>query len=304
MVHATSKFLRSVTVSFKVEVLDLTAAEALKRYAREAGPKFAAMVERYLGKGGSNSDTVFLKYLRHLEQEGLRPGTVDLHRRTIQAFYRHFRLAPPQARGWHYDPHDASRPALAVELIAHLIQAAKTGKLTSRQTALLALSTTYGMRAGELAAVTAADVDLVGQRIYIRTLKGGKPRWCFLPPEIIPYVDASWARVSPNSVEKTFDNLWSAAVDAGRPDGTAWHSCRRALVRDLVAGDAPDGAVAKFLRWANGGSKGAERMVELYSRPSDHVGLEGTTPARTEDEGCRSHDELVWDRHPYLKFWL
>ncbi|HEY3367774.1 MAG TPA: hypothetical protein VGK74_22175 [Symbiobacteriaceae bacterium] len=283
----------------------MTAAEALARYEREAGPKFAAIVERYLRWGGTQADAAFARYLRHLEQEEhLAPGTVDLHRRTIQAFYRHFRQESPQVRGWHYDPHDASRPALSSDLITRLIQAARGGDLTGRQSALLAMSSTYGMRAGELAALGPEDVDLAGARVYIRTLKGGTPRWCWLPPEIQPYVDLEWSRCTPNSVEKTFDNLWSAVSDIEKPQRTNWHSCRRALVRDLVAGGVPEGSVARFLRWANGGARGSEKMVALYSKPSDDVGVEGVTRARMEDEGGREFDALVWDSHPYLRLWV
>jgi hypothetical protein len=70
-------------------------------------------VERYLRWGGTQADGQLAKYLRHLEQEeGLAPGTVDLHRRTIAAFYRSLGIRPPEVRGWRYDPTDATgRPA-------------------------------------------------------------------------------------------------------------------------------------------------------------------------------------------------
>lgn len=282
----------------------MTAAEALVRYRQEAGPKPAAIVERYLRWGGQPSEGKLLQYLRHLEtDDDLAPGTVDLHRRTIQAFYRRFGVRVPRLRGWKYDPKDASRPALATDLVAQLITVARAGELTTRQTSLLALATTYGMRAGELAAVQAQDVDVPGQRLYIRTLKGGASRWCWLPPVIAGYLQESWPRCSPNSVEKTFLNMWASISDAEKPSRTNWHACRRALVRDLVAAGAPEAAVARFLRWSGGGAKGAERMVQLYGSPSEEVGAGGVTAARTEDAGRREYDAGAWDHHPYLRLW-
>jgi len=281
----------------------VTAAEALDRYRRSAGPKPASIVERYLRWGGTNADAVLGRYLRHLEQEGLGPGTVDLHRRTIRAFYRQFGLPAPTARGWRYDPKDARRPALAADLVLRLITAARAGDLTGRQACLLALATTYGMRAVELAAIRPSDVDPEGERIYIRTAKGGQPRWCWLPPQIIPWLPAVWPSASPNSVEKTFGNLWGNAVDAERPARANWHAVRRALVRDLVAAGVPEGAVARFLRWSGGGSRGPERMVALYSSPTEQVGAEGVSQVRAEDAGQREYDRDVWDHHPYLRHW-
>lgn len=282
----------------------MTAAEALARYRAHAGDKPAAIVERYLRWGGQPSEGKLLAYLRRLESEHhLAPGTVDLHRRTIQAFYRFHQVLAPRLRGWRYDPKDAQRPALATDLVAQLITAARAGELSSRQTSLLALATTYGMRAGELAAVQAQDVDLPGERIYIRTLKGGASRWCWLPPVVAGYLQDVWPRCSPNSVEKTFDNMWAEVSDKEKPRRTNWHAVRRALVRDLLAAGAPAGDVSRFLRWARGGAAAEERMVHLYGNPSEEVAATGVTAARTEDTGRRDYDAAAWDRHPYLKLW-
>lgn len=282
--------------------------EAIERYAQEAGPKPAARVRRYfewLGTvHGANSDTVFARFLHHLQEEGLAPGTVDLYARTVRAFFRRFGLQPPRVKGPRLDPFkDQKRPALEWELIARMIRAARAGDVTNRQASLLALATTYGLRAGELAAIRVADVDLPGERIYIRTLKGGRPRWCWVPPEIVPYLEGVWAPSNPNAVEKVFDNLWGAVMDTKKPERTNWHSVRRALVRDLITAGVPESAVARFLRWSSGSGRGPERMVALYARPSEYVGAEGVTPAREEDEGRREYDALVWDLHPYLSLW-
>ena len=261
------------------------------------------MVKRYLEWGGNSEDKSLIKYIKHLaEQEGLAPGSIDLHRRTIQAFYRHFNLRVPRARAWRYDPKDAHRPALGVEIIKLMVGAARAGNLTNRQSCLLALATTYGLRAGEMAVVQYNDVDPDGQQIYLRTLKGGRARWCWLPPEISPYV-ADPEPGTPNAAEKTFANIWAAVMEIDRPRETNWHAARRALVRDLVQGGASDGAVGRFLRWSAGGGRGPEKMVSLYARPSEIVTPDGIEAARTEGEGRREFDLEVWEKHPYLKLW-
>ena len=103
----------------------MTAAQALAEYRAHAGDKYAAMVERWLRRGGQPQEAKLLEHLRYLESEGMKASVVDLHRRTIQAFYRFHRISPPRLRNWRYDPKDADRPALATDLVAQLIAAAR-----------------------------------------------------------------------------------------------------------------------------------------------------------------------------------
>ena len=278
----------------------MTAAEALARYRAEAGPKFAARVEAFLRWGGTNTDASLTAYVRELSAQGLRPGTVDLHVRTIRAFYRRFGLPAPRPRGFRFDPRDSHRPALDRALIESLLRAAKEGELPAGSAWMLVLAATYGMRAGELAAVRPEDVDLDGQRLYIRTLKGGQPRWCWLPPEVAALLPGELPRVSANQAESAFAGIWGAVLEVERPKGTGWHSIRRSLVRDLRLAGVPREARTRFLRWKGGGGDGAERMDEWYGHPSEVVGVSGVEAAREEDAGRREYDAAVWDRHPYL----
>ena len=279
--------------------------DALEIYRQEAGPKFASIVRRWLEWGGKPEDSVLLSYLRHLESEGLAPGSIDLHRRAIQAFYRRFNVVPPRARSWRYNPKDAERPALERSVIERMIGAAKSGEIIGQEVGLVCFSTTYGLRAGEMAAIRPRDLDWEGHRVFIRTLKGGTPRWTWLSPELQPFIGPSWEAASARGVEMSFRRIWDAAVTEGdRPERTSWHSIRRALVRDLVATGVPSDAVARFLRWSGGAGRGPERMVSLYSQPNLTVGIEGATVVRDEDTGKREYDVAVWDRHPYLGLWI
>lgn len=283
----------------------MLAVDALRRYEAKAGPKPAAIARRYLEWRGQPTEHSLKAYLEELGRQGLASGTIDLHYRTIRAFYRHLGYRAPEVRGWRYDPEDSHRPALSADLVRRLIGAARADLLSPRQAALLALSTTHGPRAVEMARVRNGDVDHVGQRVYIRTAKGGQPRWCWLPLALHPYVPEQWPEeCSANSVEQTWHNLLdSAGVTV--PPRTAWHSIRRALVRDLDASGVPQVDIGVFMRWAKGGAgAGAARMVEWYSNPSDEVQADGTASrARTQDAGTREYDGAVWASHPFLPYW-
>lgn len=280
----------------------VTVEEALRRYGREVGPTKAAanvaLVRRYLAQGGQNTDTSLTAYLRRMLRDGYAPSTVDLHRRTIRAFYGHLRMAAPRAKDVGFDPGDVDRPALDRPAVEAMVAAARTQGLPGWHVALLALSTTYGMRVEELASVQDQDIDREGARVYIRTVKKGQKRFCYLPPDIAAVMLEAWPRASTARATKAFAALWGAAFDAPKPDGVAWHAIRRALHRDLAEAGVPETDRIRFGRW-----KGAATMAGLYSRPNQTVGAQGVERARSEPEGAREYDAAVWSAHPYLALW-
>lgn len=281
----------------------VTIGEALRRYEAEVGPArasmYVAIVRRYLEEGGTNTDSSLTAYLRRLEHRRLRPSTIDLHRRTIGSFYRHLGMTPPRARGITFDREDVARPALSADLVAAMVGAARAGQLHGWDAALLALSTVYGMRAVELSRLKDDDVDRDGRRLYVRTAKHGLARWCWLPPELLPWLPSMWPRASEGPVEGAFGRIWGAAVDTPKPDRVAWHAVRRALQRDLAAAGVSEEDAERFGRWR----AGQKSMVRLYRRPNLTVGAQGVERAREENEGTRAFDGAVWDHHPYLELW-
>ncbi|MHB1803133.1 MAG: hypothetical protein ACYCU5_16040 [Actinomycetes bacterium] len=284
--------------------MPLTIHEALTRYGQEAGQKPAATIRRYLDGGGDGSDASLSGFLADLERQGLGRGSIDLYRRQVQAFYRHFGIPAPKARQWRYDSSEAKRPALSRGLIGQMIQAALADRTSPRDCATLALATVYGLRATEIAAIRQQDVQIESQRLYIRTAKGGRPRWCWLPPCLHEAVDVEWGLATVSRVESAFPRLWRAVSGARKPPGVGLHAIRRALVRDLSLAGVPPQDIGRFMRWARGGaSAGAERMVSWYANPSEEVTAEGAGPARVEADDTEQADAPVWGAHPYLGAW-
>lgn len=184
-----------------------------------------------------------------------------------------------------------------------LIDAGRTGQLTHRQTAVLALATTYGMRVEELASVRPADVllDDPKPRLYVRTAKGGIARWQWIPPAIRPYLLAAWPRTSPRTLDRELVDLMARA-GLDKPRGVGFHAIRRALSRDLDRAGVTDGDRIRFFRWKGGGDPTIQ-LSRRYAEPTDEWGgAEDLTPvAPTED--LEALDAEVWRLHPYLPWW-
>lgn len=171
----------------------MTLRDALATYTSTAGPatvrQTTAIVTRYVDAGGDGTDAGLTRYLAAMERDGYSRGTVDRHRRIIRSFYRTLQARPPVAIGWRYDSAaEGAQIALAPDTVHRLIAAAVDGTLSHRQAALLALATTYGLRAAKLAAVRPEDVRLADARLYCRTANGGVRRWQWVPPALIPYL--------------------------------------------------------------------------------------------------------------------
>jgi integrase len=270
----------------------------LPDYEARAGAQAAARVRPWLESCGDTGAAAITAYLRSLQRDGLSDGTVDLRYRSIRAFCRFCGVEPPRAPSWHYDGSDAHRPALAPGNIALLVEAARRSPSVV-EAARLCLSTLYGMRVGEIAEVQGRDVDLASGRLYIRTLKGGEPRWCWIPPEARPWLDITWVPTATRRVSATFHALWDASLAAERPPRVAWHAVRRALVRDLGASGVGKDERIRFLRWA-----GDDSMDDLYVHPNEVVTEAGVVERVAEtDQGRQEADAQVWRLHPYRALW-
>jgi integrase len=264
----------------------------------------ARIIERWLAAVPDASGASLARYLRELEQAGYARGTVDRHRRIIQAACRACGLAAPPVPQWHFHRQEARRVALTREAVRACIAAVQTHG-DSRTAAVWAIATTLGLRAAELAAIRPEDwrTGPDGVALWVRTAKGGQPRWHWLPPAVAAWAQqAPWPRTTPHALRAVFAAGWQAAFGAAPPPGTGWHAIRRALVRDLVAAGTPWPAVVRFLRWRSGGQAAVD-LVLLYGTPTEEVGgPDGARPVSLP-EASAAADAAIWARHPYVDAW-
>ncbi len=281
----------------------ITMDQALDRYRQLVGPvnatKNVATVRKWLVWGGQPTDASLTAYVRELQRQGKKPGTIDGHVRTIKSFYRKFKITPPRVVGFTFDPlQDTDRPALALEAMQTLMAAAldPDSGLDAYQRAILAVSLIYGPRANELAAIQPQDVE--AERIYIRTSKKGTPRFIWVHPTIRPLLDIDWPEVSTPYVERQFRTIWAVVFGTEKPKGIAWHSVRRGLASALSGAGVSDSDIEHFMRWAAG--KKGRSMVALYKNPNQIVGANGKAPVTKTEAGSYAEDAGVWERHPLL----
>lgn len=280
----------------------ITRDQALALYRQKTGPvnadKNVAVIRRWLEWGGQPKDASLAAYVRALQNQGLKPGTIHHHAQTIRTFYRHLGIPAPRLVGFRFDPlQDTDRPALSLETMQTFMAAAldPDSLLDAYQRAILAVALVYGPRANELAALQPQDIDQ--DRLYIRASKGGMRRWFWIPPSIRDLLDIDWPDVSTPYIERQFGVIWAVVLETEKPDRVAWHAMRRGLALALSEAGVADTAIEHFMRWKVGGK---QSMVDLYKNPNQLVGAQGKAPVQQTEAGSYDEDVAVWERHPLL----
>jgi integrase len=180
----------------------------------------------------------------------------------------------------------ASRFSYTVEEIRALIQAAK-GSGNPQWANLMALSTTYGLRVGEIFAVRKDDTHPYKKTVVIHTEKGGMLREHLVPDQVALYIfHYDYPMVGYNRRFDIFREITTAAGVKHVPK-KAYHGIRHGLataldeLRDAKGKRVLDQTrIYQFLRWKGGG------MMQIY-----------TTPQMFDI------DEEIFQHHPFLKEW-
>jgi integrase len=128
-------------------------------------------------------------------------------------------------------------PAISMDDLKKQIDAAKSGKLESVETAFLALASVYGMRKCELIAVEPQHLDYRAGFIWIDTHKHGEKRNQLLVPEIIPYLQQYDFKLQYNDGQ-----LWKMFKSICRKSGVeilsgqheSWHAYRRRVHTEIM----------------------------------------------------------------------
>lgn len=181
----------------------------------------------------------------------------------------------------------ASRFSNTVEEIRALIHAARASG-NPQWTNLMALSTTYGLRVGEIFGVRKDDTHPHKHTIVIHTEKGGMLREHLVPDQIGLYIfHYDYPMVGYNRRFEIFHEIATAAGVQAVPK-KAYHGIRHGLVTALknVRNEGgkryyDDTTVYQFLRWRGGG------MMERYDTPD-----------------FQNIDEEIFQHHPFLNDWV
>ena len=179
-----------------------------------------------------------------------------------------------------------SRPRFQIEQIEKIIKA--RSNLDDRARYYLAMSTTYGLRRGELLKSRYEHRDLLRRRVLVMTGKLGIQRWHIIPDAIIK--DLSWDFTNPMPLTnaRRMSELFHyicivSGVESKAQDG--WHTIRRSLVRCLRRAGVPKDERWAFLRWKQKGDTDDIYAGEL--EPEDFEGI----------------DQKVLSKHPFLPFY-
>lgn len=280
------------------------ARQMLEIYSESLPPScrrvYVGAADRFLRfAAGDLSRDKLLAYIHRLLKQGYSPNSVRRFDVVIlRGLYRSNGIPWPLKR-WELPQvreSDVFAPALDPSLIGRMVRAARAGLVSPEGTALLAVSTTFGLRRGEMARLGPADVDLGNRLLHVATLKRGRERVHLIPAVIVPYLQRGpWGRLTPRQVSEYFYEV-EAAAGIGRLRECGWHGIRRALVRGLVEAGVPEVAVRNFLRWKRSET---DMLARYYSTT---VLTEGGSYLDTTAED-RQVDEAVFRVHPFLPMW-
>lgn len=196
------------------------------------------------------------------------------------------RLRPPSEVG----------PTLHPESILRLVAWARRPDAPPLARRYIAISTLYGARVSEMAALRQEDVDLPGRRVYLWTRKDGESRWQSIPSPAAWALAGAWTPRRTQALQAMFvDACHRAGVP--REDGMGWHSVRRGLAYALTQAGVPLEARHAFTRWA-GGRKG-EDIADYYAGATRLLSPSGWVQAQRDDP-----DAAAWARHPFVAAWV
>jgi integrase len=237
-------------------------------------------------------DTLY-KYIEYLKTERhLSQATINyILRGAIGALFRmqqpSLRLPvklPKIARGQMHQTE--SKKAFTVGEIAKLIETARHSGNPQWQN-IMALTSIYGLRAGEVQQMKKEDMHPLKKTITVHTEKGGTVREQLVPKIIAPYLFNYWYPEIPGKKVHTVFGEIADAAGVSHGDRKNIHAVRHAVVTALSdVRDANDQLIFGqtdvyfFVRWAIPG------IIATYNHAKE---LE--------------NDERIFKHHPFLKYW-
>ena len=147
--------------------------------------------------------------------------------------------------------------------------------------AAMALSTTWGLRAGEIRQLRKEDIHLKPKpSIMIHTLKGGLPRQHLIPEQVQEYLlEYEYPLISDDAGFQLFHEIEVAAGVQHIPR-KAYHAVRHSVFTGLIMNGLERSKAENFMRWRMGGTS-----VHYFSPQMFEIDLE------------------AYPKHPHLKYW-
>lgn len=163
------------------------------------------------------------------------------------------------------------------EEVMKLIKAVKESKNPVWQF-LMATSTTWGLREGEIRRIVKSDIS--ASIITMHTEKGGETRKHTIPDAVKPYISGyKFPFLSETGIFAIFHQIEKAAGITPMPR-KAFHAIRHALVTQLIISGVHERVAYQYTGWKLGG------ILGVYFKPK---------PADLENE--------IYPKHPFLKCW-
>jgi len=149
------------------------------------------------------------------------------------------------------------------------------------------MSTTYGLRRGELARLTVADFSHNLSMVNIHTLKHGIQREHVIPDQVRTSLRTSLSVLKkvPSYSDVMVSQIYGEIAHKSgykRQTREGWHGIRRLLDTELLARNVPWYVVKSYMRWS---------------------GMGGDMPGRYFNMDEKAIDRLVFEHHPFLEFW-
>jgi len=229
-------------------------------------------------------------------KRGYGDGSLGTIWSILRAFFNRNHLEWPFGKG--EAPSQAEdkkqHPALDPGLVNEIILAVRQ-KGSPEEQAFLALSSTYGLRRGELLALTPEEFKIKDRTIYVATLKHGRARSHLIPEVIVPYLEGyDFSRkISRSSLAILWYKIEDKAGLVHYPR-VGFHSIRRTL-NTCLEQHFGEVQIKTFLR-----HKGGSDMTMAYTA-TKFITREGSTNKLAAV--LSDLDKRVFEVHPFLPAW-
>jgi len=224
-----------------------------------------------------------LSYVDKLVLAGYKEQSIHTILGGVRAMFHANNLPwPLQRRDLHLGlpQEDEGGIVMGVQDIAGLIKTMKP--VAGSAVVAVALSTVYGLRAAEIAAVISAGCD--GKKLVVQTVKTGRKREHRIPPVLSKRLRFGGRKIGVDGVHKMFTRLMTGYVRLPR-EREGWHSIRRALITGLLESGVPDVVVHRWMGWRTAPNQHA-KIAFRYFKPDGGV-----------------LDDQVYAQHPFLPMW-